>query len=158
VAFFRAADVTELAMELEKSGEAFYRAVAKKAPSPKVQALFEDLAEQEVIHYRIFSRLFQTAQGKPFMTDQEWDMYQDYLEGTVRSAFFEGADKALSVAEQVKDEKEALHMAIRFEKETMLFFHDLYDTVPEEEKETISQVIDEEKRHVRRLAGMLSEV
>jgi rubrerythrin len=155
MAFMRAADVTELAMELEKSGEAFYRAVAKTAPSPKVQALFEDLAEQEVIHYRIFSKLFQSAQGKPFMTDQEWDMYQDYLEATVQSAFFEGPDKALSVAEQVTDEKEALHMAIRFEKETVLFFHDLYDVVPESEKETIAKVIAEEKRHIRRLASML---
>ena len=48
MAFMRASDVTELAMELERSGETFYRAVAKQAPSPQVQALFEDLAEQEV--------------------------------------------------------------------------------------------------------------
>jgi len=47
-------------------------------------------------------------------------------------------------------------MAIRFEKETMLFFHDLYDVVPEADKETIGKVIDEEKRHVRRLARMLA--
>jgi rubrerythrin len=158
MAFMRAADVTELAMELEKGGEAFYRAVAKKAPSAAVKALFEDLADQEVVHYKIFGKLFQTAQGKPFMTDQEWDMYQDYLEATVQSAFFEGADKALSVADEVEGEKEALYMAIRFEKETMLFFHDLYDAVPESEKETVSKVIAEEKRHVRRLANMLSEV
>lgn len=158
MAFFRASDVTELAMELEKSGEAFYRAVAQKADSPAVRSLFEELAEQEVIHYKIFSKLFQTAQGKPFMTDQEWDMYQDYLEATVQSAFFEGADKALSVAAEVESEKEALHMAMRFEKETMLFFHDLYDAVPELEKESVSKVIAEEKRHVRRLAAMLSEV
>ena len=158
MAFFRAADVTELAMELEKSGEVFYRAVAEKASVPSVKALFEDLAAQEVIHLKIFNKLFQKAQGKPFMTDAEWEMYQDYLEATVQSAFFEGADKALSVAGEVEDEKSALVMAIRFEKETMLFFHDLYDAVPESEKETVSKVIDEEKRHVRRLANMLSEV
>ena len=45
MAFMKAADVTEMAMELEKNGEAFYRAVAKKATSPDVQALFDDLAE-----------------------------------------------------------------------------------------------------------------
>jgi rubrerythrin len=142
-------------MELEKSGEAFYRAVAQKADSPEVRALFEDLADQEVIHYKVFSRLFQAIQSKPFMTDDEWDLYQDYLESTVQSAFFEGYDKALSVAEEVKGEQEALKMAIRFEKETMLFFHDLYDVVPEADKETIGKVIAEEKRHVRRLARML---
>lgn len=156
MAFFRASDVTELAMELEKSGEAFYRAVAQKADSPEVRALFEDLADQEVIHLRIFNRLFQAIKSKPFMTDEEWDQYQDYLEATVQSAFFEGHDKALSVAGDVNGEQEALKMAIRFEKETMLFFHDLYDIVPESDKETIEKVIDEEKRHVRRLARMLA--
>jgi rubrerythrin len=157
VAFFRASDVTELAMELEKSGEAFYRAVARKVGSAQVQALFEDLADQEVIHYKIFAKLFQAVHGKPFMTDEEWNTYQDYLGATVQSAFFEGADKALAVADEVKDEQEALRMAIRFEKETVLFFHDLYDVVPALDKGTIEKVIDEEKRHVRRLAGMIQK-
>ena len=130
--------------------------MAQKVGSPEVRALFEDLADQEVIHYKIFSKLFQAIKAKPFMTDEEWDRYQDYLEATVQSAFFEGYDKALSVAQEVKGEQEALKMAIRFEKETMLFFHDLYDVVPEADKETIGKVIDEEKRHVRRLAQMLA--
>jgi rubrerythrin len=122
-----------------------------------VQELFTDLAEQEVIHYRIFSKLFQAVKNKPIMTDDEWDMYQDYLEATVQSAFFEGVDKALSVAGEVTNEQEALRMAIRFEKETMLFFHDLYDVVPPDDKGTIEKVIAEEKRHVRRLAGMIQK-
>lgn len=155
MAFMKAADVTEMAMELEKSGEAFYRAVAQKAVSPDVRALFGDLAEQEVIHYRVFEKMFRSVREKPIMTDAEWDMYQDYLESTVQSAFFEGSDKALAVADEVADEQEALRMAIQFEKETMFFFHDLLDTVPDADKETVQQVIAEERRHVRRLAKMV---
>ena len=74
---------------------------------------------------------------------------------SVQSAFFEGPDKALAVADEIADEQEALRMAIQFEKETMFFFHDLLDTVPEADKETVEKVIAEEKRHVRRLAGMV---
>jgi rubrerythrin len=155
LAILRAADITELAMELEKSGEAFYKAVAGKVDSPEVRALFEDLAEQEVMHYRVFQKLAGSIREQPFMTDEEWDMYQDYLDATVHSAFFEGADKALAAADEVQDEEHALRMAIGFEKETMLFFHDLYDKVPERGKDTVEKVIAEERRHVQRLARML---
>jgi len=155
LAILRAADITELAMELEKSGEAFYRAVADKVDSPEVRALFEDLAEQEMAHYKVFQKLSRSMREQPFMTDEEWDMYQDYLDATVQSAFFEGADKALAAADEVEDQEQALRMAIGFEKETMLFFHDLYDRVPERGKETVEKVIAEEQRHVQRLARMI---
>ena len=155
MAFMKAADVTEMAMELERNGEAFYRAVAEKATSPEVKALFVDLAAQEVIHFKIFQKMFRAVREKPIMTDAEWDMYQDYLESTVQSAFFEGPDKALAAADGVTDEQEALRMAIQFEKETMFFFHDLLETVPEADKEAVEKIIAEEKRHVRRLAGMV---
>jgi hypothetical protein len=91
------------------------------------------------------------------MTDEEWDRYQRYLEATVDSTFFEGSDKALSVAEDVEQEQEAIGMAMRFEKETMLFFYDLLDVVPMAGRDVIEKVIAEEKKHVRRLARMLSK-
>lgn len=151
----KAADIVEMAMGLEKSGEAFYRAVAQKAMSERVQALFDDLAEQEVLHYETFSRLSSTIRNKPLMLDEEWEEYLMYMQATVRSALFEGPDKALAAAEQVRDENEAVAMAMSFEKETMLFFHDLRDMVSESEHAVITRIIEEEKRHLRRLAGML---
>jgi rubrerythrin len=153
----KTADITELAMELEKSGEAFYRAVAEKADSQAVRDLFVDLADQEVMHYKVFKKLAQSIQDQPFMTDEEWDRYQRYLESTVDSAFFEGPDKALSAAESVEDEQEAIGMAMRFEKETMLFFYDLRDVIPATGQDAIEKVIAEEKKHVRRLAGLLAK-
>lgn len=142
-------------MELEKNGEAFYRAVARKVDSPDVRALFEALADQEAAHYRVFQKLAHSIREQPFMTDEEWDMYQGYLDATVQSAFFEGADKALAAADEAEDEEQALRMAIGFEKETMLFFHDLYDRVPDKGKDTVEKVIAEERRHVQRLARMV---
>ena len=51
---YEAADILDLAMQVEQSGEAFYRAVAAKSGSPELKSLFTDLAEQEVIHYATF--------------------------------------------------------------------------------------------------------
>lgn len=155
MAIFQATDVIEMALEIEKSGEVFYRAVAQKVKSPQVQALFEDLAEQEVQHYAAFEKLSQTEWDRPLMTRDAWDQYLMYLQATVQSTFFEGQDKALALAEQMSDEKEAIRMAMGFEKETLLFFYDLRDMVSEADKKVIQRIVDEEKSHLRRLAAML---
>jgi rubrerythrin len=42
-----------------------------------------------------------------------------------------------------------------FEKDTLLFFYDLRDMVSEADQETVSGVIREEQKHLRRLARML---
>jgi rubrerythrin len=155
MAILRAADIVEMAMELEKSGEAFYRAVAAKATTPELRALFVDLAEQEVRHYAAFSKLSAVVRDKPIMLAEEWDEYLDYLDATVQSAFFEGPDKALAAAESATSAQQAIGMAMAFEKETMLFFHDLRDIAAGRDEEVIARIIDEERTHLRRLASML---
>jgi rubrerythrin len=155
MAYLSASDIVDLAMQLEQSGEAFYRAVARKAESSEIRTLFEYLADEEVKHYRVFSKLGQTLQDNPLMTDEEWDQYVQYLSATVQSAFFEGPDKALAAAEEVTDEKDAVRMAMGFEKETLLFFYDLRDTVPAADRTFIDEVVAQEKTHIRRLAEML---
>jgi len=155
MAFLEAADIVDLAMQLEKNGEAFYRAAAKKAASSEVQSLFEDLADQEVKHHAVFSKLREDTRHRVLMSNEEWDWYVGYLNATVDSALFKGPDKALAAAEQVADEKEAVRMAISFEKETLLFFYDMRDMVPAPDRSFVDKVVAEDKSHIRRLAGFL---
>lgn len=152
---FQASDIIEMALELEKSGEIFYRAVAQKTRTPSLQKLFEHLAEQEGQHYATFQKLAKGVGEQPLMLPDEWDQYLMYLQATIQSSFFEGSDKALSLADQVTDEKEALRMAMGFEKETLLFFYDLRDMVSEADREVLGRIIAEEKSHLRQLAAML---
>ena len=156
MALFQAADIVELAMQVEQSGETFYRAVAAKVEAREARTLFEYLAGQEVIHYQVFQKLSQSIHEAPFMTDQEWDLYMDYLNGTVQSAFFEGPDKALALAETVSDAQQAINLAIGFEKETLLFFYDLRERIPDKDRPVVEKIIDEEKRHIRRLVSKLN--
>jgi rubrerythrin len=78
-----------------------------------------------------------------------------YLQATIQSAFFQGSDKALSLADQVTDEKQALQMAMDFEKETMLFFYDLRDKISDKDRAVVERIIAEERMHVKRLAEMM---
>jgi len=155
MAFLNASDIVDLAMQVEKNGEAFYRTVAKECKSAETRALFEDLAVQETKHYATFSKLAQAVREKPLMTDEEWDSYLKYLNATVDSAFFQGSDKALAAARKVKDEQEAVRMAIAFEKETLLFFYDLRDAIQGSDRSFVEKIVAEEKSHVLRLANVL---
>jgi rubrerythrin len=155
MAFLQAADAVEMAMGIETSGEAFYRAVAKKAETLETRVLFEYLADQEVGHYKTFERLGKELADAPLMSQEEWEQYQEYLQATVQSALFEGPEKALAAAETVTDDKDALRMAMGFEKETILFFYNVREVATGGRKEIVDRIIDEEKKHVRRLAAML---
>ena len=95
------------------------------------------------------------AQPAPELPAAEYDQYQIYVQATLDQALFAGSDKALSLAKQAEDREVALRAAIGFEKDTLLFFHDLRDMVNEADRETVSSIIREEKKHLRRLAGML---
>lgn len=155
MSIFKASDAIEMALEIETRGEAFYRAVAKKAQTPAIKALFEDLAEQEVLHRKTFAKLSKTQWAQPLMPETQWDQYLTYMQATIQNAFFSGEDKSLALAEQASGEKEAIHMAMGFEKETLLFFHDLREMVSEADEKTIKSIVDEEKAHLRRLAALL---
>jgi rubrerythrin len=155
MAIFTAAEALEMAMEIEKNGEVFYTAVAQKSADPEVQALFEDLAAQERGHYRVFQKMLGAVEPALELPATEYDEYQTYVQSALDNALFAGPDKALALAKQAEDRETALRAAMGFEKDTMLFFYDLREMVGEADQEAVSNVIREEKKHLRRLAGLL---
>jgi rubrerythrin len=155
MAIFTAAEAIEMAMEIEKNGEVFYNEVAAKSTDREVKALFEDLAAQERGHYQVFQKMLGDVKPAPELPAVEYDEYQAYVEVTLDNALFAGPDKALALAKQAQDRETALRAAMGFEKDTLLFFYDLREMVSEADREAIGGVIREEKKHLRRLAGMV---
>ncbi len=155
MAAFTATEALEMAMEIEKNGELFYHEVAAKSAAPEVKALFEDLAAQERGHYGVFQKMLGDVRPAPELPAVEYDQYEAYLQVALENALFAGPDKALTLARQAGDRETALRAAMGFEKDTLLFFYDLREMVSEPNKASISNIIREEKKHLRRLAGTL---
>lgn len=155
MAVFTAAEAIEMAMEIEKNGELFYNEVAAKSADSEAKALFEDLAAQERGHYRVFEKMLGDVRLAPGLPAAEYGQYEAYLQVALENALFAGPDKALTLARQAQDRETALRAAMGFEKDTLLFFYDLREMVSEPDKASISNIIREEKTHLRRLAGML---
>jgi rubrerythrin len=155
MAILTAAEALKWALEIEKNGETFYKAVAGKSAEPEVKALFEDLAAQERGHYRVFQKMLEEVKPDPDLSRLDYDEYQTYLQVALADALFAGPDKGLALAMEAQDRETALRAAMGFEKDTLLFFYDLREMVSKAEREAVSDIILEEKAHLRRLAGML---
>lgn len=155
MAVFTAVEALEMAKEIERNGEAFYKAAAELASDTEIKELFEDLAVQEHAHYKIFQKMLDGLGSSPDLPPAEQEEYSAYVKVALDNALFAGPEKALAMAKEAVDRVSALRAAIGFEKDTMLFFYDLREMVGESQKESVTAVIREEKRHLRRLASFL---
>lgn len=155
MAIFNAAQALGMAQEIEKNGELYYNTVAAKQIDPEVKALFEDLAAQERVHYRVFTEMLTGVGPAPELSPAEYEEYDAYLRAALDNALFAGPDKALALAAEATDKRTAVRGALGFEKDTLLFFYDLREMVPAKDREAVTRIINEEKSHVRRLARLL---
>lgn len=141
------AEIFDLAKAIEKAGQAYYQAIASSTASSELKELFDYLAAQEQVHYQTFERL---ARLYPELEveEQEWEQTRAYIRATSDSRFFVGEDKAISLAKTVKDPLQAVDIAIGFEKDTLLFFHELLAVMPAKGRGAAKAIVEEEKRHV----------
>jgi rubrerythrin len=148
-------EIIEIATRLEESGEAFYNAAADKATSADIKGLFKDLAVQEQYHRRAFQQMGHGA-VEFTLSPEQWDEFQAYTDALLKQSFFAQPENALNLAARAADERDALRAALDFEKEAMLFFHELQAVVKGADREVVERVIQEEKQHVQRLSAMLA--
>jgi rubrerythrin len=141
---FSIREVVEQAIQTEKLGNKFYTAMAEKfQANNELKKLFELLAAHELKHGNSFSELMNK------ITDEEpdgWEEVSLYLRAIVDSEFFLGKDKCLPSLEHVKTAAEAINFALCFERETLLYYYALRETI--KERKIIDEIIKEEKSHI----------
>lgn len=146
-------EIIEMAIRTETLGYQFYTTMAEKFKKDEGLAkLFTTLASKEKVHEKIFTDL-KTTVAKKGAEPVEWDEVSNYMRAFVESEFFLGKGKALPAMDHVKTVHDAAKFAMGFEKETLLYFHELRAIV--REKEIVDQVINEEKSHIRWLGAFL---
>jgi rubrerythrin len=141
---FSITEVIEQAVQTEKLGAHFYTEMARKFKEvQEIKKLFETLAGKELLHEKIFSKLKENVQDEGIEGLEE---ISQYLRAIVESAFFLGSNKALTTIEDAKTVKDAVNHAINFEKESLLYYLGLRDSI--KDKETIDKIINEERSHI----------
>ncbi len=148
-ATFTVREALEQAIQTERLGYKFYTFMADRfKDSEGLKRLFDILAQKETEHEKTFRGLMERL-GET--SEEGWDEVTLYLRAIVESEFFLGKNKSLPSMDGIRDIEDAVHFAIGFEKETLLYFFGIKDAV--KEKDIIDEVINEEKSHIRWLVN-----
>jgi rubrerythrin len=150
---FSTNEVIEMAVQIERSGYAFYNeALNNKAIKDSTHKLLTLLRDQEVKHEKFFLSLRDEKDLLNLEESQDWDMISSYIKMITDSRLFSDEKSAIKLATNAKSDLEIIDYAITFEKDTLLFFHTLKDKIENDKTRMIVQeIIQEEITHVFRL-------
>lgn len=174
MALFSGKDVLEMAVLIEQRGAEFYRKAAALARSEEQQTFFQDLADMEEQHSRIFSELLDKAKAdvKDAAASSE-DAYFNYVQQELNSqretpqraqaeAFMSKTLLSQSpdtVAATSRTLIGLAETAIGMEKDSIVFYLSLRQNCANGlEKDQVDMVIAEELRHVRLLSQFLEQL
>lgn len=144
MATFSVREIVEQAVQTERLGRDFYSRMAEKfRDHSELKKLFELLAVHETKHEASFARMESSLKDEE---PEGWDEVSQYLRAIVDSEFFLGKDKCLPSLEHVKTAAEAIDLSLCFERETLLYYYTLRETL--KEKETLDAIIKEERSHI----------
>jgi len=143
--FVKAADAVAAALEIERRGYAFYRKVQEKATDQKAKDFFGFMAEEEHRHEGIFADMLKRIGGLELPAGATDEEYLSYVQGLLDS-------HALFLPDQEREMiARPLLGALRFEKDTLIFFIELEAMVPDAERVHVRHCADEERKHIRML-------
>jgi len=151
-----ASEVVDMAKQVEEAGEAFYEEALQYLEEPEVRRIFEFLRDEEQRHAATFERILQALGGVAggWREDEEYVAYIRLLAGT---QVFPDAPAARAAVKGATS-SEVLRMAIEFEKDTILFFHEIRPMVEEDSRNVVDRLIAEERIHVTTLLRLLNAV
>ncbi len=154
---FKATDILLAAQEIETRGEVFYNRLVETTTDPELKKMFSFLAREETKHREIFRRLYERVGEVELPAWAEEGEYVDYLAFLLDSHTLFRLGDVDNLRKFMGTPKEAIETAMGFEKDTILFFLEMLEFVPEGEKRYVRDCAEEERKHLRLLAGMLKK-
>lgn len=137
--------VLDLAVWLEKHGQAFYEKACETAKDPELKDLFGTLAAEERKHCAIYTDLYELYTGKSAEGEELLGEYGKFIELLIREI-----SDSLSYDEMLSQE-DLIARALQFEKNTLIFFSEVKQLFRGKAGALIEAVCREEKRHIQQL-------
>jgi len=142
-----------VALMMEEEGIRFYTLAEKKTGDAEMKKLFSLLREKEHLHIETFRRLYGELSARASDPDAElWLLdteVSSYFRAAVDSTVFPTKGSADAAIAGLHGAADILRFALRLEKDSILFYHELLAGAPwPEAKALIEKVIAEERRHV----------
>ncbi len=155
---FSIQEIIEIAIEIEKNGAAFYSALAESADTERLRELYIYLSREEKRHIARFQEILESVGGYQVSEAYYATQYMGYMKALADERVFKNDVSAAEIAGGAKSPKEAIDIAIGFEKESILFLHEMWKLVPESDRKAIQKLLDEERDHLRQLSAIKAQI
>lgn|GEM_PF-346598 len=148
------------AIQLEKDGKAFYSKLMIENEDRAVKDFFSFFANEEAEHLKVFLDIEEKYQvgstEMPLSGISPENL--EYISSLCESKIFPGNRSSKKLSNGLMNEQQAIQLAISYEKDSIVFFHEFYDllSVNFVEREIIGEIIRQEKIHVVKLMQHLS--
>ncbi|MEO0108840.1 MAG: ferritin family protein [candidate division WOR-3 bacterium] len=152
-----ARDIVRTALDIEQTGMQAYRRMAKATSDEELHHLLDYLAGEEEEHASLFSEMFRAISIDSATMPAPSPEDSAYLEVVLRSIVFAGPRSGIGLAESATTPVAMLESALRFERDTMLFWLKLFRLVREQDRLLIEQLIRQEEEHIRNIDHALKQ-
>jgi rubrerythrin len=150
-------DIIQMAVQAKERGTELYLTLARSSENYHVSRLFTELAKDENRHKLQLEKWL-----KKLDTGQKGEAYPGekalYLKALVDAGTFNCGRVCKQALETTISEEEALQAGISFEKDVMLFLHELKSHVGDDAKKTVDTLIDEEMEHLHKIFRLKDKV
>ena len=150
---FSGTELINIAIGIERRGIVFYDIMAKSTENAIARDTFQSLADMERAHVQTFQNML-TEASKYQVPETYAEEYTAYLQALVDSAIFTDDMITSEMATKAESDIEALELAISGEKDSILFYYEMKDIVPQPAQSTVNRIIAEEKSHLRQLSEL----
>ena len=150
---FYGSELINIAIGIESRGIAFYDVLARSTRSPKAREIFQYLVGMEREHIRIFQGMLDEA-DKYEMPETYAGEYGAYLQALVDSAVFTDDAVTSELAARAESDIAAIELGIGAEKDSILFYYEFREMVPQRTRATVDKIIAEEKLHLKQLSDL----
>ena len=145
-------ELIEMAVKDEEAGVVFYRALAEVARDARVRERMLAIALQEEAQLAWFQKMRAEVGQAQVAEDYEGED-DEYLRALTAPAFPDAAD-AGTLARRAGSDLEAIDLAMRLEKDTLLLLVEMKRFLRERHLKYVDVIIDEEREHLVTLAAM----
>jgi rubrerythrin len=149
---FSGSELINIAIGIEGRGIVFYDVMAKSTKNDAAREVFNYLADMERDHIKTFQGML--GEADKFQPTDQGGEYNAYLKALVDSAVFSDDLVTSEMAAQAESDTAALELAIRSEKDSILFYYEMKEVMPQRAQATINKIIAEEKSHLRQLSEL----
>ncbi len=150
---FSIIEALNIAIETEKLGIEFYGKLVDTVKDKQLKEFFEHLRQEEARHLVKYIDLRKQYEQRDKKIEFE-DEVQLYFRAISDAEIFRKAGMTIKELENI-ELKEAVARALEFEKETLLFFYSLWDSVEPEHQNVMKEIVKEERSHIIRLKNLL---